>query len=87
MIEDLLRRAKVDPQQQRHYLFCMLKNRCQKVAVAICKKKECKYLEEPEENGIIDCHCPLSMTYVSAFKGNWKKRRQEEKEEQEAQEE
>ena len=68
------------------YLWCMLKtgkiHRNQKVAVALCKKKECEYLEEPEGEKPI-CHCPTSLQYVNAFKGNWKKRRERAEEEAE----
>jgi hypothetical protein len=79
-IEDLTRRAKQDSEHRRSYLFCMLKDRNCKVSVKICKKQDCRYLEEPEEGGVFDCHCPISMEYVSAFKGNWKKKRRGEKE-------
>ena len=68
------------PAQVRSYLFCMLKNRCQKVSVKVCRKIECKYLEDTEQ--VTDCHCPTSMEYISAFEGQWKKRRKKEKEEE-----
>jgi hypothetical protein len=85
--EDVSRRAKQDPRQERKFLFCMLKDRNQKVDVKICRKKDCTYLEDKEECGIVDCHCPISMGYVSSFKTGWKKRRNEQLEKEELQKE
>src|SRR4030042_2934969 len=91
--KDVLETLKEEKREpgERVYFFCMLKvpgtlkDRNQKVPIDICRKKECEYLEESPE---LRCHCPVSMQYVDAFKGNWKKRRDEaqakkEKEEQE----
>ena len=57
---------------RRAYLFCMKKiapnsktDRNQWIAVAICKKANCKFLEEPEGEKP-KCHCPTSLQYLSA---------------------
>jgi len=71
------------------YLWCMRAREDkkqtdvnQKRAVEVCKKLNCEYLEVVEGDEEIHCTCPPSLQYVDAFKGNWKKRRVAESEEE-----
>lgn len=82
--ENILERPSLP--RERIFFFCMRqkpggakRDRNQKVAIDICIKDKCEYLELGAEPR---CHCRMSMQYVEAFKGNWRKRREEQPEQE-----
>lgn len=48
------------------YLFCMKGNRNQKISIALCKAADCKFFQLDDSRP--ECHCPMSLHYLSALK-------------------